>query len=678
MGNNKSSPLVRLCFLLLIFLTACSAGAINNPINLNSQNSLNQEPTANVVTATFIPTEAIHRPTPTLTATIDPVKSEPSQPEWFDFTNANYIRTLLIDQQGNLWTGGSGGAVYWNTTSGEYTKYTVDQGLPSNFITDIAETADGAVWFSSCLGGVTRFDGKNWNTFTTEDGLISDCVMSLAITTDGIVWAGSVDGLNRYDGEIWTKIPLLPSLELYLVRVDVITEGPDGDLWIGALGDHSLLRFDGENWIDYSPFLPAPSVMAITFSPDRTMWVGGEGYLASFKNGIWQTHPAAFTSERNIGVGVSSIAVSESGTIWVGFTQSSDEHSFGFRENMVEVKERFHGVSRFENGIWITVDEDDGLAQNEVTDIAVDSIGNVSFGTYNQGVSKLDQQGWQTLVTDDEIPTNWISNLTVLSSKNIWITYPNEISFYDGQTWKNFERGKKGNIDNAYNIILSTPDGSLWMYRNDGLFQYKDQVVTAYPEIFEDKRNPVYSVFMKSEGQYIFLTMYGVYLLDGFIWSQLTFLTDISEFNYINDLVIDNEGNIWVITDEAIYVFRDENLKEQYKNRDGLLIGYDNKLLVDQGNTIWVGSSEGLSRFDGKKWTAYKEEKEKIGYVRDMELDSKENVWVLSNSGLFSFDGTEWTDHKLKGYYTELEIDENGTVWLASDTLTKYIPAEGN
>ncbi len=66
---------------------------------------------------------------------------------------------------------------------------------------------------------------------------------------------------------------------------------------------------------------------------------------------------------------------------------------------MVEVKERFHGVSRFENGIWITVDEDDGLAQNEVTDIAVDSTGNVWFGTYNQGVSKLDEQGWQTLVT---------------------------------------------------------------------------------------------------------------------------------------------------------------------------------------------------------------------------------------------------------------------------------------
>ncbi|MAT44324.1 MAG: hypothetical protein CL609_18485 [Anaerolineaceae bacterium] len=122
---------------------------------------VNQEPTVNVVTETFIPAEVIHRPTPTLTATIESVKSEPSQPEWFDFTNANYIRTLLIDQQGNLWTGGSGGAVYWNTTSGEYTKYTVDQGLPRNFITDIAETSDGAVWFSSCLGGVTRFDGKN-------------------------------------------------------------------------------------------------------------------------------------------------------------------------------------------------------------------------------------------------------------------------------------------------------------------------------------------------------------------------------------------------------------------------------------------------------------------------------------------------------------------------------------
>ncbi|MAT44323.1 MAG: hypothetical protein CL609_18480 [Anaerolineaceae bacterium] len=351
--------------------------------------------------------------------------------------------------------------------------------------------------------------------------------MSLAVTTDGIVWAGSVDGLNRYDGEVWTKIPLLPSLELYLVRVDVITEGPDGDLWIGALGDHSLLRFDGENWIDYSPFLPAPSVMAITFSPDRTMWVGGEGYLASFKNGIWQTYPAAFTSERNIGVGVSSIAVSESGTVWVGFTQSSDEHSFGFRENMVEVKERFHGVSRFENGIWITVDEDDGLAQNEVTDIAVDSIGNVWFGTYNQGVSKLDEQGWQTLVTSDEIPTNAINDLQVLSSKKIWITYPDRMSSYDGQKWKPFEPSDMDNEDIRYYNILLTPDGSLWMTTYDNLFRYKNQILTTYPDISETESNTFYSIAMNDEGHFLFLTSDVVYQLDDFVWSQPTYLSQL-------------------------------------------------------------------------------------------------------------------------------------------------------
>ncbi|MAT44322.1 MAG: hypothetical protein CL609_18475 [Anaerolineaceae bacterium] len=153
---------------------------------------------------------------------------------------------------------------------------------------------------------------------------------------------------------------------------------------------------------------------------------------------------------------------------------------------------------------------------------------------------------------------------------------------------------------------------------------------------------------------------------------------------FINDLIISHNGDIWVATDEEIYVFHDEILKEHFRKRDGVTIGIANKLMLGLDNTIWVGSSEGVSHFDGEEWVGYKEEvgyTEEDGntdYLHDMAIDPKGRVWVLTNSGLFSFDGTEWTDHKLKGYYTELEIDENGTVWLASDTLTKYIPAEAN
>jgi ligand-binding sensor domain-containing protein len=672
MGMTQWSKSNRICLLFLFILSGCSNPQKSNIIIENSEKPENMVLVTNSIVDILVPTEVTRSPLSTLIVTNEPEKTEQNQPVWIDFTNANYIRALLMDQQGNLWSGGSGGVVRWDTTSDVYTKFTVDQGLRGNFVTDIAETVDGSVWFSTCLGGVTRYDGKTWTTFTTEDGLFSNCVMSLTITTDGMVWAGSLDGLNRFDGEFWTTFPVLPSLESSIIRVDVIAEAPDGDLWIGALGDHSLMRFDGENCIDYSNFLPEPSVMAIAFSPDGTMWVGGEGYLTSYKNSIWQTHPDAFIGDRDVGIGVSSIAVSDEETVWVGFTQSSDENSFGFRENMVDVEERFHGVSKFENGIWTSLDQENGLAQNEVTSILVNSDGSVWFGTYKHGISRLTEKGWHTFVTKDEIPTNAINDLQVISSNEIWITYPDGVSNYDGKTWQALEESEI-NQGNKVDQILSTSDGALWLNTIDGLFRYKDQLLIDYPGMSENKFYTIYSIIMDDKARYLFVTSYGVYQLDEFGWRQPNFL---SESGDITDLVIALNGDIWVSTCDEIYVFHDDKLKDQYKKRDGVLVGCDNKLIVDLVNAIWVGSSEGISRFDGEQWISYKKGDGVIGSIHDMELDSNGNIWVLTDSGLFSFDGVEWVDHHLNRYFYELEIDENGTVWLGLETLTKYTPNE--
>ena len=47
---------------------------------------------------------------------------------------------------------------------------TKTDGLVSNTVLTIFEDSHGTMWFGT-TDGITRYDGKNFQTFTTEDGL---------------------------------------------------------------------------------------------------------------------------------------------------------------------------------------------------------------------------------------------------------------------------------------------------------------------------------------------------------------------------------------------------------------------------------------------------------------------------------------------------------------------------
>jgi ligand-binding sensor domain-containing protein len=57
---------------------------------------------------------------------------------------------------------GGGGGKPWTT-------YTEEHGLPSNAVTSVAVTADGALWVGTEAGTVSRFDGRTWTTWTVQE-----------------------------------------------------------------------------------------------------------------------------------------------------------------------------------------------------------------------------------------------------------------------------------------------------------------------------------------------------------------------------------------------------------------------------------------------------------------------------------------------------------------------------
>jgi len=94
-----------------------------------------------------------------------------------------------------IWFGTSGGLNRYQ--NGNWTTLTTANGLADNFVGEIIESHDGALWFGTPGGGVSRYQDKIWNTFTNMDGLALIPVYAILESGDGALWFGANAGVSR-------------------------------------------------------------------------------------------------------------------------------------------------------------------------------------------------------------------------------------------------------------------------------------------------------------------------------------------------------------------------------------------------------------------------------------------------------------------------------------------------
>ncbi|MES2332471.1 MAG: two-component regulator propeller domain-containing protein [Bacteroidota bacterium] len=70
---------------------------------------------------------------------------------------------------------------------GDYKVFTVNDGLPSNYIYRCMEDDKGFLWIGTDAG-IARFDGKHFQVFTTRQGLPDNDVLSIAKEKNGRIW----------------------------------------------------------------------------------------------------------------------------------------------------------------------------------------------------------------------------------------------------------------------------------------------------------------------------------------------------------------------------------------------------------------------------------------------------------------------------------------------------------
>lgn len=366
---------------------------------------------------------------------------------------------------------------------------------------------------------------------------------------------------------------------------------------------------------------------------------------------------------------------------WFDFTSKDNVRSMAVKDNEVWIGSCNGIVVRDTSGFLIAqYTRNEGLVNNFVTAIAIDSLGNKWIGT-NNGVSKFDGTNWTTYnMSNSSIVSNEIKSIAVDLQNNVWIGSEAHNGFiecvakFDGTQWTRYNSNYSSGGSSGADILDIDVDnqGNVWFISLGGnpLTKYDGTNFTRYTTLNFPQNFYPSCMAIDSQGNIWLGTNTGVSKFDGI--NCISFNS--SNSGIINnsktkDVKIDTMGSIWLSTDMGIVKYDGINWTNYTTSNSGLHYNYIHNMVIDLHGNKWFGSKMGgVSKFDGNNWVTYSTQNSELSdnVVYDIKIDNQNNKWIVTHNGLSKFDGQNWT------YYNPIEtplmshllIDNQNNKWV--------------
>jgi signal transduction histidine kinase/ligand-binding sensor domain-containing protein/AraC-like DNA-binding protein len=162
----------------------------------------------------------------------------PAKPQSINYNGAT---CLFKDSRNTMWIGTSNGLNYFVEKDSSFRHYTVEDGLPNNFIKAITEDHEGNIWFSTnstltmFTKGTALPDHPAFKSFSVFDDLQSSEFVDHAVfrNTQGKLYFGSTNGYFVFDPSAIKNNPGIPKIILTDLRINnmsVSINAPDSPL----------------------------------------------------------------------------------------------------------------------------------------------------------------------------------------------------------------------------------------------------------------------------------------------------------------------------------------------------------------------------------------------------------------------------------------------------------------
>ena len=142
----------------------------------------------------------------------------------------------------------------------------------------------------------------------------------------------------------------------------------------------------------------------------------------------------------------------------------------------------------------------------------------------------------------------------------------------------------------------------------------------------------------------------------------------------INEINFSENGNaIWLATSEGPIKF-DGNNWTVYDTIINIISTKFVSCLAIDGNIKWFGSNYGLIKFDGTNWEVFNINNSGIpdNRINNISLDNQRNLWISTLNGLVKFDYNSWTVYSTLNsglpddFVTSVQFDKNNFAWVTT------------
>jgi ligand-binding sensor domain-containing protein/signal transduction histidine kinase len=463
----------------------------------------------------------------------------------------NSIFCLLAARNGTLWIGTEGGGLV-EMRDGRFRLYSNADGLTDGFVRALFEDRAGALWVATD-NGLFRKQGKRIERVDNRPGMPANAfhgvledhrgriwagaprlyaiingeprefaldgtdsqnrVKSILETDDGSIWIGTVSGLHRLRpgaehferiGGVWGTIRTLCAV------------GP-GELWAGAIGQGIFrIHYNARNSSALHMDAPSPQVsntiLSIVADDTGNIWVGTQVGMARLSRTPVEVLSLPQAADSDFG----TVSLDADGSLWAASNQLvhvEDGQAKPFRFAALGDARARNLLRTRDGSLWIGTDGSglfrisaggtahytmlQGLPNNFIRCMIEGRDGSLWIGM-DEGVSRFDGRSFHNLTVQNGLV--YFSTRSILEDRN-------------GDIWVGTERGithlHKGQPihDEVTEALKSEKvwalhedsDGGLWLgTRTNGLYRYRDNLLTHYTTDNGLASNSIYSILEDS------------------------------------------------------------------------------------------------------------------------------------------------------------------------------------
>lgn len=309
------------------------------------------------------------------------------------------ITSILTDKMGSLWIGTMVDGLFQrqlDTTD----NFSIDDGLPDDFIRSLLKDGDGNIWIGTDTGGLAQLKKSTIKNITTENGLPENAVTSVLQDSKGVMWVGTRNsGLAKMNQD---QVIEVFNIESGLIdnRVRVLFEDNLGSLWIGTETGMNIIQNGISSIIEG---LSARNITAIHQDRSKNLWIGTDEGLFIYANGKIQ-----------------SIAESQ------GLTNQQIRVLRAGRDGSVYIGTRV-GLYKFSGENFKKLNPDNQDAEFEVSSLYEDNEGVLWVGTNGNGLKRYADDKMTSFSTTGGLHDNYVFSIIEDEFNNLWMSSYNGV-----------------------------------------------------------------------------------------------------------------------------------------------------------------------------------------------------------------------------------------------------------